>query len=76
MFFDISFWQNLVAGAIATLIGVIIGIPVALWLNNKFEKTRKVEDDKHKNQLLKEEKRRYLIHYMMKLTTTFNYWNR
>jgi hypothetical protein len=31
-FFDFSFWQNFVSNGLATLLGVIVGIPVALWI--------------------------------------------
>lgn len=31
--FDIEFWRNFLSNALATFVGVIIGIPVALWIN-------------------------------------------
>jgi hypothetical protein len=34
-FFDIQFWQNVVSNSLATLIGVIAGIPAAFWLDRR-----------------------------------------
>ena len=31
--FDIEFWKNFLSNALATFVGAIIGIPVALWIN-------------------------------------------
>jgi len=64
--FDIEFWKNFLSNALATFIGIILGIPVALWLNRIQQKSseasekRKVEMEatgrkKHVLQLIKEE---------------------
>ncbi len=31
--FDLEFWRNFLSNALATFVGIIIGIPVALWIN-------------------------------------------
>jgi len=31
--FDLEFWKSFVSGSLATMVGVIIGIPIALWIN-------------------------------------------
>jgi len=31
--FDIEFWKNFLSNALATFVGLVIGIPVALWIN-------------------------------------------
>lgn len=48
-FFDFTFWQNAVSNGLATLIGVILGIPAALWLNNLGERSTEKE---HKKKIL------------------------
>jgi hypothetical protein len=44
-FFDFSFWQSFLSNLLATIIGVGLGIPVALlinrWVESKTEKERK-----------------------------------
>ena len=42
-FFDTSFWQNFISNALATFLGAIIGIPIALGLNRHQEKTSEKE---------------------------------
>jgi hypothetical protein len=32
-----SYWQSVVAGVMSTVIGVILGLPTAIWLHNKAE---------------------------------------
>ena len=36
-FFNINFWQGFVGNLFATLIGVVVGIPVAFWINRRVE---------------------------------------
>lgn len=36
-FFNVNFWQGFVGNLFATLIGVIVGIPVAFWINRRVE---------------------------------------
>jgi hypothetical protein len=47
--FDVEFWKNFLSNALATFVGAIIGIPVALWLNqiqqNTLEKSEKEKTD-------------------------------
>jgi len=38
IFFDQIFWQGFLSNLFATLIGIIFGIPVALWISNFQEK--------------------------------------
>ena len=33
-FYNISFWQNSVSNFISTFLGLLFGIPIALWLNS------------------------------------------
>ena len=33
-FYDVDFWQNAVSNFIATFLGLLLGIPVVLWMNN------------------------------------------
>ena len=54
-FFDISFWQNFVSNALATFVGAVIGIPVALWLSKYQEQTSEKERKKKILSLLQEE---------------------
>jgi hypothetical protein len=55
-FFDIPFWQNFVSNTLATIVGVVIlGIPIALWLNKHQEKSSEKERKKKILSLLKEE---------------------
>jgi len=42
-FFDTTFWQSFLSNALATFLGVIIGIPVALWISQYRE--RKTEKE-------------------------------
>ena len=55
MFFDISFWQALVAEFFATLFGVVLGIVIALWLNRRQERILQQKDERE------EEKRKEKI---------------
>jgi len=32
-FFDCQFWQDFVSNTLATVLGVLVGIPVALWVD-------------------------------------------
>ncbi len=54
-FFDISFWQNFLSNAIATFLGAIIGIPIALGLNRHQDKISEKERKKKILALLQEE---------------------
>ena len=55
-FFDIPFWQNFVSNALATIVGaVVLGIPIALWLNRHQEKSSEKEQKKKILRLLQEE---------------------
>jgi hypothetical protein len=42
-FFDLNFWQGFVGNLFATVIGVIIGIPIAFWINRRAEIAIEVE---------------------------------
>ncbi len=45
-FFDCSFWQSFVSDLSATLLGVVIGIPIALWLSRYQERNTEKERKK------------------------------
>lgn len=48
-FFDCSFWQSFVSNLIATLLGVGLGIPAALWISRRQEASTEKE---HKKKIL------------------------
>jgi ABC-type spermidine/putrescine transport system permease subunit I len=45
-FFNLSFWQNFISSGLATLVGVIIGIPAALWIGRIQERATEKEKKK------------------------------
>jgi hypothetical protein len=45
-FFDIPFWQGFIGNLFATIIGVIVGIPVAFWINKRVEVSTEREKKK------------------------------
>jgi hypothetical protein len=48
-FYDVDFWKNAVSNFIATFLGLVFGIPIALWVNDiQQESTNEIE--KHKLQ--------------------------
>jgi hypothetical protein len=49
-FFDFSFWQDFVSNALATFLGAIVGIPIALWLSRYQEK---IVEKERKNKILR-----------------------
>ena len=50
IFFDVAFWQAFVSNLFSTIIGVVLGIPAALYLNSVIE--RAYEKEKKKRILL------------------------
>lgn len=54
-FFDVSFWQGFVGNLFATIIGLIVGIPVAFWINRRVETTTEKEKKKKILELLSPE---------------------
>jgi hypothetical protein len=54
-FFDISFWQDFVSNSLATFLGAIIGIPIALGLSRHQEKASENERKQRLLPLLREE---------------------
>jgi len=54
-FFNIDFWRDFISNSVATLLGVIIGIPIALWLSNFQNNMEEKERKKKILRLLKEE---------------------
>jgi len=59
-FFDFVFWQNFVSNSLATLLGVVVGIPVALLIDRlvtQWQEKKEISKQKEallqrKNQLL------------------------
>lgn len=50
-FYTIDFWQNAVSNFIATLLGLLFGIPIALWINDiQHRILEEVEHAKTKNE--------------------------
>lgn len=45
--FNIDFWQSFVSDTVATFLGVIVGIPIALWINN-YQVSRTIKERKIK----------------------------
>jgi hypothetical protein len=54
-FFDISFWKDFSSNALSTFVGILIGIPVALWVSNYQNKVEEKERKKKILRLLKHE---------------------
>jgi hypothetical protein len=54
-FFTTSFWQSFLSNALATFLGAVIGIPIALLLNKYQEKASEFERKRKILSLLKEE---------------------
>lgn len=50
-FFDFSFWKDFVSNLSATLLGVALGIPIALWIS-RFQE-RRTEKERKRNVLEK-----------------------
>lgn len=48
--FDFAFWQNFLSNSLATIVGVILGIPAAFWINRQVETTT---EKKKKQQILR-----------------------
>jgi hypothetical protein len=46
IFFDVAFWQAFVSNLFSTIIGVILGIPAALYLNGFLERANEKENRK------------------------------
>lgn len=53
--FDLSFWQSFISNLCATVIGVGLGIPVALWINRLIGKSTEKERKKKVLRLLHSE---------------------
>ncbi len=50
--FDIEFWRNFLSNTLATLVGVGIGIPIALWINRRQQKfVESMENIKTENEI-------------------------
>jgi len=47
-------WEDFIVQLTATLLGVIVGIPVALWLNRRYTMSKKTEERKDLLEFLKE----------------------
>jgi hypothetical protein len=57
IFFDFVFWQNLVSTLLATILGVVFGIPVAFFIDRKITQWQeKNEITKQKNALIQRKK--------------------
>ena len=54
-FFDISFWKDFSSNALSTFIGILIGIPVALWISSHQNKAEEKERKKKILRLLQHE---------------------
>lgn len=50
VFFDLPFWKDFVSNGLATLIGAVAGIPIALWLNRKVK--QRVEQERKRELLI------------------------
>jgi len=59
-FFDFSFWQDFVSNSLATVLGVLVGIPVALCLN-RFLTRRQESRETSKQQVLATQRRHQLL---------------
>lgn len=43
-FFDVSFWKDFLSNTLATLLGVFLGIPAALWLDRLISQQREKQE--------------------------------
>ena len=43
-FFDLAFWKDFVSNGLSTLLGVLFGIPVALWLDRLISSRRHAQE--------------------------------
>lgn len=53
--FDLSFWKDFLSNAFATFLGVLVGIPVALWVSKYQERQEEIERKRKILRLLKHE---------------------
>lgn len=57
-FYGIDFWQNAISNFLATFLGLVFGIPVALWINEiQQESISKVENQKLQDEAQQRKKR-------------------
>lgn len=54
-FFDLSFWQGFVSNSLATFLGALVGIPIALWISTHQGRKEEVERKRKILRLLKHE---------------------
>jgi len=59
-FFDVPFWQACLSGMCVTLIGVVIGIPIALGVGRYLE-TYAEKERKQRNSLAEKERKRRIL---------------
>lgn len=56
-FFDIEFWKDVSSNGLATLLGALVGIPIALWLNRLIDSRRqKADKEMIKSQMVERRK--------------------
>jgi hypothetical protein len=59
-FFDFAFWQNFVSNSFATLLGVILGIPVAFFLDRKINQRQEQQEIAKQQEILSQQKAQLL----------------
>jgi len=60
VFFNLGFWQDLVSNLLATVLGVVVGIPTALWVD-RFLIRRQEEKEATKERALATQRRRQML---------------
>lgn len=59
-FFNVQFWQDLTSNALATILGILIGIPVALWIDRLLSNWQEAKEAS-KKLAVEAQKRRHLL---------------
>lgn len=59
-FFDFAFWQNFVSNSLATLLGVVVGIPVALFIDRLVNQWQAKEEIRKQKERLQQRKSQLL----------------
>lgn len=54
-FFDLSFWKDFISNSLATFLGALLGIPIALWISNYQGRQEELERKKKILHLLTQE---------------------
>jgi len=59
-FFDITFWQDFVSNGLATLLGALVGIPIALWIDRSISRRQEAEEASKKQAIVAQRRNQFL----------------